>query len=167
MGKPIKKLALKGMMAKVTASGMKALDQRSAGYKALAEWRGQFLADLGGEASLSAQEKVLVDVALRTKLFIDHVDCFLMQQDSLVNKKRRSLYPMMAQRNSLVNTMVNILSQLGLKRREKSVQSLAEFLATRGVDDEGSTESTDDSRSDGEQEPVSEHVPENGDPPQE
>ena len=142
MGKPIKKVALRGLMAKVSTKGLRALDGRSAGYRALMEWKAELLRDLGGEESLSAQEKVLVDVALRTKLFIDHVDLFLMEQESLVNRKRRSTYPVVQQRNSLVNVLLNVMGQLGLERREKRLPALDEYLkgaATRehSADDVG------------------------------
>jgi hypothetical protein len=144
MGQPIKKHGLRGLMRRVTAKGLKSLDRRSAGYRALVEWRGELLRDLGGEESLSTQEKVLVDVALRTKLFLDHVDAWAMEQDSVVNRKRRCLYPVMAQRNALVNTLLNIMGQLGLKKREKSVLSLTEFLKRQEEGKHGDDDSTDD-----------------------
>lgn len=150
MGRPIKKVALRGLMARVSTKGLRALDGRSAGYRALMEWKAELLRDLGGEESLSAQEKVLVDVALRTKLFIDHVDLFLMEQESLVNKKRRSAYPILQQRNSLVNVLVNLMGQLGLERREKRLPALDDYL--EGVGHEHSAD--DDGR-----EAVLEHVP--------
>ena len=156
MGKPIQKHGLRGLMARVSARGLKALDGRSAGYRALVEWKAELLRDLGGEESLSTQEKVLVDLALRTKLFIDHVDLFLMEQESLVNKKRRSAYPILAQRNSLVNVLVNVMGQLGLERREKRVGSLAEYLEAREAGKHGDD---DDSGDDGERETVQEDVP--------
>lgn len=136
MGKPIQKHGLKGLMARVSVKGMKALDRRSAGYRALVEWRVELMRDLGTEESLTAQEKVLVDLVLRTKLFLDHIDSWLMTQESLVNKKKRSLYPVMAQRNSLTNVMVNLLGQLGLERREKKMPGLMEYIAERKKHDE-------------------------------
>jgi hypothetical protein len=144
-------------MSRVKAKGLEAIDQRSAGARALQEWKRDMVADLGGETSISAQEMTILDLALRTKLFIDHIDLFLMEQQSLVNKKRRSAYPVLQQRNSLVNTLANLLNQLGLKRREKPVKSLADFLKER----EGQ-HGDNDLGSDGEPEVIPEDISEAG-----
>jgi hypothetical protein len=124
----VMKHGLNGLMSRIKTEGMQAIDQRSAGARALQQWKAELVADLGGEEAISAQEMTILELAVRTKLFIDHIDLFLMEQQSLVNKKRRSLYPVVQQRNSLVNTLANLLSQLGLKRREKPEKSLAEYL---------------------------------------
>jgi hypothetical protein len=129
MGKPIEKTALKGMMARVSARGLNALDRRSAGYKALTEWREALTRDLGGD--LSTQERTLVELITRTKLFLDSIDLFLMEQPSLVNKKKRVAYGILATRNSMANTLANLLNQIGLKRREPPMKSLAEYLAEK------------------------------------
>lgn len=116
-------------MAKVSVKGLKALDHRSAGYRALMEWKSDLLRDLGGEESLTAQEKLLVELVTRQKVLLDSIDQWLFKQRSIVNGKKRVLYSVVAQRNALQNSLVNSLDRLGLKRREKRVESLAEYLA--------------------------------------
>jgi hypothetical protein len=158
MGKPIAKTALKGLMAKVSARGMSALDGRSAGFKALALWREQLIADLGGD--VSTQELALVEIITRTKLFLDSIDLFLMEQDSLVNKKSRVAYPVLQTRNAMASTLANLLNQIGLKRRAKPMKSLAEFLLEKeSVTEDYSIKAGENehSRDDG----ASETVPEN------
>jgi hypothetical protein len=47
------------------------------------------VADLGGEAAVTAQQRALVEVITRTKLYVDHLDAYLMQQRSLVHKRKK------------------------------------------------------------------------------
>jgi hypothetical protein len=135
MGKPVEKTALKGMMAKVSAKGLGALDKRSAGYIALKGWQEQLTKDLGGD--LSTQERTLVELITRTKLFLDSIDLFLMEQPSLVNKKKRAGYAILATRNSMANTLANLLNQIGLSKREPPMKSLAEYIAERDSKNDG------------------------------
>src|SRR5207244_10177576 len=93
-GQHAKKTALKGLMAKVSARGLDALDRRSAGYLALKKWREELVNDLGGEENLSAQVRLLVEIITRSKLFLDNVDLFLMEQASVVNRKRKAMLPL-------------------------------------------------------------------------
>jgi hypothetical protein len=154
MGKPIAKTALKGLMAKVSARGLGALDKRSAGYIALKQWQEQLTRDLGGE--LSTQEAALVELITRTKLFLDSIDLALMEMPSLMNKKKRTAWAILATRNSMANTLSNLLNQVGLAKREPRMKSLAEFISEREEGKHGD----DDFRDDGEQAAVPEDVSE-------
>jgi hypothetical protein len=131
MRRKVKKTGLRSLMQRVSTDGLQCLDARSAGYRTLMVWKQELCRDLGGEESLTVQERTLVDLALRTKLLIDHVDTFLMEQNSLINKKRRSAYPVLAQRSSLVNVLLNVLKELGLKRRPKDIGSLEDYLKSK------------------------------------
>jgi hypothetical protein len=155
VGKPAKKIGLRGLMERVSVQSLRALDGRSAGARAISEWRGELLRDLGGEAGLSSQEKLLVELVVRQKLFIDSIDIFLMQQSSLVNKKKRVLFAVVRERNTLVTTLVSTLDKLGLKKREKPVKSLAEFLEEREEGKHADEHNSDD----GEQATVLADVP--------
>ena len=145
-------------MAKVSARGLDALDRRSAGYLALKKWREELVNDLGGEENLTAQVRLLVEIITRSKLFLDNVDLFLMEQSSVVNRKRKAMLPLLRERQSLANSILNQLSQLGLERKEKRVESLPEFLAQYDKEKEGH----EHHRSDGEPEGIREDVPEEG-----
>src|SRR5712692_6903327 len=109
MGKRVPRHGLHGLMAKVSSKGLVALDQRSAGMRALLEWKRELERDLGGVEGLSAQKRTIVEMAARARLYIDHIDGWLMTQESLVNRKRRSVYPVVQQRNTLVNTLMYLL----------------------------------------------------------
>ena len=78
--------------------GLDAVDKRSGPARLLLEWRRDLVADLGGEAAVTAQQRALVEVATRTKLYVDHLDAFLMQQRSLINKTRKTGLPVLLQR---------------------------------------------------------------------
>ena len=115
----------------VSARGIEALDGRTVAVRAVTAWKSALLADLGGEETVSTQRLAIVDSAVRTKLFLDHVDAFLMQQESLVNRKRKSVIPALRERQILVDCLARLLAQLGLQRQERPIKSLQEYIQER------------------------------------
>lgn len=80
--------------------------------------------------------QAVVDLAVRTKLLQDLVDAWLLQQPSLVNKRKKALLPVVSQRQGLADALSRYMGQLGLKRTPKPVPRLAEYIAGRtGQDD--------------------------------
>jgi hypothetical protein len=122
---------LNTLMRRVKARGIDALDGRTVAVKAAMHWRSALLNDLGGEANVSTQRLAIVDAAVRTKLFLDHVDCFLMQQESLVNRKRKSVIPALKERRELVDSLNRSLSLLGLERQQRAIPTLREYIEQR------------------------------------
>jgi hypothetical protein len=59
------------------------------------------------------------------------VDGWLAEQPSLVHSKRRSLLPVLRERQALAGQLVDILMKLGLERRARPVPSLQQYLASR------------------------------------
>ena len=86
--RPYSRTGLNALKARVKVRGLDAIDKRSAAARALLAWRRDLIADLGGEDSLSAQQRVIVDLAARTKLYVDSLDAWLMQPPSLVLNRR-------------------------------------------------------------------------------
>lgn len=119
----------KELMRRVKMRGMGALDKRSAGYRELAEWRAGLTRDLGGD--LSVQEAAIVELICRTKLFLDSIDLWLMQQASIINRQKKTALPILATRNSMANTLASLLDRVGLARRDPPMKSLTEFIAER------------------------------------
>jgi hypothetical protein len=117
--------------AKVKVRGLAVIDRRTAAAQALLAWRSELLTDLGGEETVSAQQRALVEMATRTRLYIEHLDFFLMEQESLVNRKRRTVLPVLTQRQALVDSFSRLLGQLGLRRVPKNVPSLPEYIEQR------------------------------------
>jgi hypothetical protein len=101
--------------------GLAAIDRRTAAGRALVTWRSELLQDLGGEAASSAQKRALVDLAVRTKLYVDSIDAWLVAQPSLINARRRALLPVLRERQQLADSLARLLGQLGLARVEKPV----------------------------------------------
>jgi hypothetical protein len=122
---------LKALMGRVNARGMQAVDRRSVAYRAAREWRNEMLASLGGEENLSAQRRTILDLASRTKLFLDHADAYLLSQASLVNKRSKSLIRLIEQRQRLADSFLKHLQALGLDRVPKPVPTMAELLHKR------------------------------------
>ena len=115
----------------VKVLGARAIDQRTSVGKALAAWRFELLADLGGIESVTTQELALVEEAVKTKLILDSVDAWLLSQPSLINKRTRSVLPVVRDRQALVSTLRGLLGDLGLGRRIKATPALTEYLAQR------------------------------------
>lgn len=97
----------------------------------MVEWAAGVAADLGGVDNLSRQQQTLLDLAARTKLQLDRIDAWLFRQPALVNKRTRALHPVVSQRQSLVNTLRQLLGDLGLERRARDVGTLDQYLRSR------------------------------------
>jgi len=120
---------LRALMARVKVRGLGAIDRRTAAGRALVAWRAELLADLGGEAAVSAQRRALVDLVVRTKLYVDSLDAWLVSQPSLVLTRRRAVLPVLRERQQLADSLARLLGQLGLDRREPPSKSIEELLA--------------------------------------
>lgn len=119
---------LTALMRHVKAGGLDALDARSAAVRAVKAWRTALLNDLGGESNVSTQRMAIVDAVVRTKLFVEHLDTWLITQPSLVNKRRKAILPALRERQALIDSLARLLAQLGLERQERPVKSLHEYI---------------------------------------
>ena len=129
--RPYSRHGLNALKARVMVRGLQAIDGRSAPARALLAWRKELVGDLGGEEAISAQERAVVGLAVQTKLLLDSIDAWLLAQPTLVNARRRSLLPVVLQRQQLADGLARYMGQLGLKRRARPVPALADYLATR------------------------------------
>jgi hypothetical protein len=118
---------LNALKARVKVRGLQAIDRRSAAARALMRWRNDLVRDLGGEHQISAQQRALVDLASRSKLYLDSVDAFLMTQPSLVNARRRSVIPVLRERQALADSLARVLQALGLERRKGKPKEVLEL----------------------------------------
>lgn len=121
---------LRSLRAAVRARGLAALDGRSRAARALGSWGRELLSDQGGEHA-SAAQKALVELAVRGRLLLDHVDAHLLERSSLVERRGRRLLPLVEQRQRLAEHLVRILGTLGLERRARPVLPLNEYLAQK------------------------------------
>jgi hypothetical protein len=114
------KQAVKGL-------GGRVIDKRTTLGKSLMKWRADLVADLGGADAISTQQSALVDLAVKSKLLLDSIDAWLLTQKSLVNIRKRSLIPVVMQRQTLADGLARYLGQLGLQRQIKAT-SVNELL---------------------------------------
>ncbi len=112
-------------------SGARVIDQRTLVGKALTAWRSELIADLGGPESVTAAQRQVIDLALRTKLIVDSVDAWILERGALVNGRRRAVYPVVLQRQQLADGLARYLGQLGLERRTIEPKSLDAYLKER------------------------------------
>ena len=130
----------------VEGLGNRVVSRRYKVGRALWTWRSELLADLGGIEAVSTQELALLEEAVKTKLMLDSIDAWILQQKTLINKRTRGVLPAVRDRQSLVSTLRGLLSDLGLKRRGRNEPSLSEYLVGRT---EGGTAKTDKSPPEG------------------
>ena len=70
---------------------------------------------------------------MRTKLYVDYLDTWLMQdQRTLVNFRRRQVLPVLMQRQQLADALARYVQQLGLERKAKQIPSLQDYLSQNG-----------------------------------
>jgi len=119
---------LRALKAAVNLRGTHAISGRTAAGRALIAWKRALVADLGGEASISPAQMARVEVAVRTRLMIDHVDGHLLALGSLVTRRGR-LKPIVEQRNRLAALLDSQLEGLRASPRTKAEQEAAAFEA--------------------------------------
>lgn len=144
--RPYRKSGAYKLKAAVKQLGSRAIDRRTKTGRALAAWRTEITADLGGPEALSAQQRAVLDEVVKLKLLLDSIDAWLLTQPSLVNKQKRSLFPVVRERQTLADALVRYLTTLGLERKAHDVTDLSTYLATKQTPER--TESPQDRRSD-------------------
>ena len=91
MTRPYQQHGLHALKRRLKVRGLAGIDGRSQAARALLAWRRELEADLGGSAAISAQQRAIIDLASTTKVLLDSTDRWLLEQESLINRKRRAL----------------------------------------------------------------------------
>ncbi len=107
------------------------LDRRTMLGRALAAWKADLIKDLGGRDVVSTQQLAIIDMCVTTKLHLDSIDRWMLNQPTLVNARKRSLLPAVLQRQRLANDLAQYLTLLGLERRELSEKERPYYIITR------------------------------------
>lgn len=136
--RPYSRTGLNALKAKVKVRGLASIDRRTLAAQSLLSWKSDLISDLGGKDAVSAAQLALVEAATRTRLYVDHLDAWLMEQRSLVNGKRRSVLPVLRERQQLVDSLARLLGQLGLERKAPRVPTVAEWMAAQQAKASGS-----------------------------
>jgi len=104
------------------------IDGRSRVAHALDHFRNDLIRDLGGPEAVTQQQRVIVDLAVRTHLMVQSIDNYILNLDYLVQRKKKALWPVVRERTVLADSLARYMSMLGLERREKLVPSLEKYL---------------------------------------
>jgi hypothetical protein len=124
--KNAQKHGLRMLKRAVRLLSTRALDKRTSTVKALVQWREDLIRDLGGE--VSTQQDAIIDVACKTKLILDSVDVWILEQPTLINKRKKSVIAAAKERQIFADALSRYMGQLGLERRHK-VETWQDILA--------------------------------------
>jgi hypothetical protein len=108
------------------------IDGRSPVAIAVRRFRQDLIDDLGGDPSRA--QRAIIETVSRTWLLLGSLDRWLEAQPSIVNAKKRSLLPIVIQRQTLADSLLRHLTALGLERRPAAVETLASYLAKKAAD---------------------------------
>jgi hypothetical protein len=122
------RLGLKAMKTKIQLRGLDTINKQTFAGRLLFEWQTGLIAALGGPDNISPQQKCLIDLACQSKAICDHVTAFIMEQESLVIKKRKTVIPIVLQRAQLAAQLEKTLTTLGLQRVAKKLPSFDEYM---------------------------------------
>jgi hypothetical protein len=120
---------LKALKGKIMIRGLAVIDKRTSAARHLVTWRDELIASLGGAENISPQRAALVELAVRARAIVDHVDAFVLEMPTLIDVRKKKLRPLVEQRARLADHLAKLLEQIGLDRVEKRVPSLQEVIA--------------------------------------
>ena len=122
---------LNAVKTRVALRGWAAIDMRTVAAREMLSFRDELVAALGGDTELSPQRRKLVDLAARASLYLDHIDAWLVEQQALINRRSRSVLPVLLQRQTLAEHLARLLDKLGLDRSPRQGPSLNEYIVKR------------------------------------
>jgi len=122
---------LRGLRTAVTQLTTRRLDGRTLVARAVRQWKEDVRRDLGGDLS-RAQETVL-EGAARKLVLRDSLADFLARQPTIVTKKRQAL-PVLASFLQVTDSLNRDLERLGLERKQKRIDIVAELAALQRGD---------------------------------
>ncbi len=133
MTKPVKptRHGLTALKKKIEIGGLKVINRRTEAGRAIFEWRGELYTALGGEENISPQRKTLIEMIVRTRIYIDHADAYLASLPEVIIRRRKTFMPLVRERTALVETLARLLDKLGLDRQAKKVEDLDAFIERR------------------------------------
>jgi hypothetical protein len=120
---------LNAVKARVALRGFNAVDMRTVAAREMLAFRDELVAALGGDTQLSPQRRKLVDLTARASLYLDHLDAWLAEQQTLINRRSRSVLPVLLQRQTLADHVARLLDKLGLDRMPQRTRSLQDVVA--------------------------------------
>ncbi len=121
----------------------RALDGRTTEARLVREIELELCSALGGEDEVSPQRRMLIQRAAILQLQLSALDSFVLTMPSLVHRKRRALHPVVREAAALAQTLTSLLQAIGLDRKPRPVDSLADYTRRRSHDGATAPESDD------------------------
>src|SRR5262245_4243437 len=113
------------------AVSFKDLNFSSSGGEQLRKRFLELLKHCGGEHVVSAVRRRLIERVVFTEYQLDCLDLYLVQLGPrIVNRRKRTLIPIVRERDALVSTLTKLYEQIGLDPRKPLIPTLAEYMAT-------------------------------------
>ena len=115
---------LRAARARIRLEGLRSIDKRTAAGRALVDWKESLTAALGGSENVSPQQLAVVEEAVRSKAYLDHIDAFLLSLDSVIHKRRKKLYPIVLSRMQVAEHFMRQMDRLGFARIPKPLPAI-------------------------------------------
>ena len=125
-------------LAALKARSLSELDGRSRAAKGLIAWKRELTASIGGQPS--AQEAMIIELCCRNRMILDSIDSWIFAQKSLLNRKRKTVLPIVRERQAIDAALAKHLQSLGLSRREPPAPTLEEYFAAKNAAQEAADE---------------------------
>jgi len=107
------------------------LNFSSSGGEQLRKRFHELLKHCGGEHVVSAVRRRLIERVVFTEYQLDCLDLYLVELGPrIVNRRKRTLIPIVRERNALVSTLAKLYDQIGLDPTKPPIPTLAEYMAT-------------------------------------
>src|SRR5262245_19823128 len=115
---------------KLNAASFDDLNFSSAGGEQLRERYRELLKHCGGEQHVSAVTRRIIERVCFTEYQLDCLDLYLVQLGPrIINRRKRTLIPIVRERDALVGTLTKLYDQIGLDPRRPPAPTLAEYVA--------------------------------------
>ena len=90
------------------------------------ELRDDLIRDLGGAERVSTAQRIVIEQVAKSWVMLQSIDEWLLTRP-LVNKRSRTVFPVVESRQRLEDSLIRNLKTLGLEKRAKSA-SLPDYL---------------------------------------
>ena len=121
-------------LAKLKLKGFGVIDRRTVAAREAYAFRNGLIQSLGGADELTPAKAKLIDMTSRAAAMLDHVDAWLLAQESLIDTETRSLLPVVRERSYIATHLAKCLGMLGLERVAKPIDLASYYAEAKPVD---------------------------------
>ena len=89
----------------------------------------ELLNHCGGEQFVSANRRRLIERVVFTEYQLDCLDLYLVELGPIVNRCKRTLIPIVSERDAFGSTLTKLYDQIDLDLTKPPIPTLAEYMA--------------------------------------